>query len=89
VPIGTFARVERTAGSLTINQLGQLPAITISFNLPRNVSLGDAVARIDQLKAERGLPRGITTTYSGSAKTYQDSLANQGILLIAAVVTIY
>jgi len=89
VPIGTFARVERTAGSLTINQLGQLPAITISFNLPRDISLGDAVARIDQLKAELDLPRGITTTYSGSAKTYQDSLANQGILLIAAVVTIY
>jgi hydrophobic/amphiphilic exporter-1 (mainly G- bacteria), HAE1 family len=89
VPIGTFARVERTAGSLTINQLGQLPAITISFNLPRNVSLGNAVARIDQLKVELGLPHGITTTYSGSAKTYQDSLANQGILLIAAVVTIY
>jgi hydrophobic/amphiphilic exporter-1 (mainly G- bacteria), HAE1 family len=82
VPIGTFARVERTAGSLTINQLGQLPAITISFNLPRNVSLGDAVARIEQLKAELELPRGITTTYSGSAKTYQDSLANQGILLL-------
>src|SRR5262245_54976744 len=89
VPIGTFARVERTAGSLTINQLGQLPAITISFNLPRNVSLGDAVARIDQLKAELGVPRGITTTYSGTAKTYQDSLANQGILLLAAVITIY
>jgi hydrophobic/amphiphilic exporter-1 (mainly G- bacteria), HAE1 family len=89
VPIGTFARVERTAGSLTINQLGQLPAITISFNLPRNVSLGDAVARIEQLKAELELPQGITTTYSGSAKTYQDSLANQGILLLAAVVTIY
>jgi HAE1 family hydrophobic/amphiphilic exporter-1 len=89
VPIGSFARVQRTAGSLTINQLGQLPAITISFNLPRGVSLGDAVARIDQLKAELGLPRSITTTYSGSAKTYQDSLANQGILLLAAVVTIY
>jgi len=89
VPIGSFARVQRTAGSLTINQLGQLPAITISFNLPREVSLGDAVARIDQLKALLGLPRSITTTYSGSAKTYQDSLANQGILLLAAVITIY
>jgi HAE1 family hydrophobic/amphiphilic exporter-1 len=89
VPIGAFARVERTAGSLTINQLGQLPAITISFNLPSGVSLGEAVARIDQLKAEQNLPRTITTTYSGTAKTYQDSLANQGILLIAAVVTIY
>lgn len=68
VPIGTFARVERTAGSLTINQLGQLPAITISFNLPRNVSLGDAVARIEQLKAELELPQGITTTYSGTPR---------------------
>ena len=89
VPIGAFARVERTAGSLTINQLGQLPAVTISFNLPRTSRLGDAVARIDQLKSELKLPRGITTTFAGNAKTFQDSLANQGILLIAAVVTIY
>jgi HAE1 family hydrophobic/amphiphilic exporter-1 len=89
VPIGAFARVDRTAGSLTINQLGQLPAITISFNLPRGVALGDAVARINALKTELNFPRGISTTYSGTAKTYQDSLANQGILLIAAVVTIY
>jgi hydrophobic/amphiphilic exporter-1 (mainly G- bacteria), HAE1 family len=89
VPIGAFARVDRTAGSLTINQLGQLPAVTISFNLPQGVSLGEAVARIDALKAQQNLPRNITTTYSGTAKTYQDSLANQGILLIAAVVTIY
>jgi HAE1 family hydrophobic/amphiphilic exporter-1 len=89
VPIGAFAHVERTAGSLTINQLGQLPAITISFNLPSGVSLGEAVSRIEQLQTALGLPRSITTTYSGSAKTYQDSLANQGILLAAAVVTIY
>jgi HAE1 family hydrophobic/amphiphilic exporter-1 len=89
VPIGAFAHVERTAGSLTINQLGQLPAITISFNLPSGVSLGEAVSRIEQLQTALELPRSITTTYSGSAKTYQDSLANQGILLAAAVVTIY
>ncbi len=89
VPIGAFARVERTAGSLTINQLGQLPAVTLSFNLPQGVSLGEAVARIDALKAQLQVPRTITSTYSGSAKTYQDSLANQGVLLIAAVVTIY
>jgi HAE1 family hydrophobic/amphiphilic exporter-1 len=89
VPIGAFARVERTAGSLTINQLGQLPAVTISFNLPTGISLGDAVARIEELRAAAHLPTSITTTYSGTAKTFQDSLANQGILLIAAVVTIY
>jgi HAE1 family hydrophobic/amphiphilic exporter-1 len=89
VPIGAFARVERTAGSLTINQLGQLPAVTVSFNLPAGVSLGEAVARIDQLKAEQQFPATLSTTFAGNAKTYQDSVANQGILLLAAVVTIY
>jgi len=89
VPIGAFARVERTAGSLTINQLGQLPAVTISFNLPAGGSLGSAVEAIEELKAQLKVPRTITTTFAGNAKTFQDSLANQGILLIAAVVTIY
>jgi hydrophobic/amphiphilic exporter-1 (mainly G- bacteria), HAE1 family len=89
VPIGAFARIERTAGSLTINQLGQLPAVTLSFNLPPGVSLGDAVARIDQLKAEQNFPTTLTTTFAGNAKTYQDSVANQGILLLAALLTIY
>ena len=89
VPIGAFARIERTAGSLTINQLGQLPAVTLSFNLPPGVSLGDAVARIDQLKAEQKFSPTLTTTFAGNAKTYQDSVANQNILLLAALVTIY
>jgi HAE1 family hydrophobic/amphiphilic exporter-1 len=89
VPIGSFASVERTAGSLTINQLGQLPAVTLSFNLPAGVALGDAVARIDQIKAEQKFPATLTTGFAGNAKTYQDSVANQGILLIAAIVTIY
>jgi HAE1 family hydrophobic/amphiphilic exporter-1 len=89
VPIGAFARIERTAGSLTINQLGQLPAVTLSFNLPAGVSLGEAVARIDELKAQLKLPATLTTAFAGNAKTYQDSVANQGILLLAAVVTIY
>jgi len=89
VPIGAFARIERTAGSLTINQLGQLPAVTISFNLPVGVSLGDAVARIDELKGQQKFPETLTTTFAGNAKTYEESVANQGILLLAAVVTIY
>ncbi len=89
VPIGAFARIERTAGSLTINQLGQLPAVTLSFNLPAGVSLGEAVARIDELKTAQKFPASLTTGFAGNAKTYQDSVANQGILLIAAVVTIY
>jgi HAE1 family hydrophobic/amphiphilic exporter-1 len=89
VPIGAFARVDRTAGSLTINQLGQLPAVTLSFNLPAGVSLGEAVDRIDELKVEQKFPATLTTAFAGNAKTYQDSVANQGILLLGAVVTIY
>lgn len=89
VPIGAFARIERTAGSLTINQLGQLPSVTLSFNLPPGGALGDAVAAIEQLKAELRVPATVATTFAGNAKTFQDSLANQGILLLGAVVTIY
>jgi len=89
VPIGAFARIERTAGSLTINQIGQLPAVTLSFNLPPGVALGDAVARIDELKAAQKFPATLTTGFAGNAKTYQDSVANQGVLLVAAVLTIY
>ncbi len=89
VPIGAFARIERTAGSLTINQLGQLPSVTLSFNLPPGGALGDAVAAIEQLKAGLNVPATIATTFAGNAKTFQDSLANQGILLLGAVVTIY
>ena len=73
VPIGAFARIERTAGSLTINQLGQLPAVTLSFNLPSGGALGDAVARIDQLKSDLKIPPVISTAFAGNAKTFQDS----------------
>ncbi len=89
VPIGAFARIERVVGSLTINQLGQLPAVTLSFNLPAGVSLGEAVDRIDELKIEQKFPTKLTTAFAGNAKTFQDSVANQGILLLGAVITIY
>lgn len=89
VPLGAFARVDRTAGPLTINQLGQLPAVTISYNLPQGVALGDTVTRIEALKAQIGMPKAIATSFSGTAKTFQDSLANQGLLIAGAILTIY
>ena len=89
VPLSAFARVERVAGPLAINQLGQLPAVTVSFNLPQGVALGDAVQRIDAIKSELGVPATISTTFSGTARVFQEALANQGLLLLAAVVTIY
>lgn len=89
VPLSAFAHVERVAGPLAINQLGQLPAVTISFNLPPGVALGDAVQRIDAIKQELGVPTTISTTFSGTARVFQEALGNQGLLLLAAVLTIY
>ena len=89
VPISSFAHVEQTAGPLSVNQLGQISAVTLSFNLPAGVALGDAVTRIGQIKSELNVPTTIGTSYAGTAKTFQDSLANQNVLLLAAVLTIY
>ncbi len=89
IPLSTIAHVERTAGLLSVNQLGQLPAVTISFNLPNGVSLGQAIDRIDQIKAELHVPNTITTGFSGAAQIFKDALANQGMLLFAAILTIY
>jgi HAE1 family hydrophobic/amphiphilic exporter-1 len=89
VPIGAFAHIDRTAGPLTVNQLGQLPAVTISYNLPAGVALGDSVARIDSLKQEIGMPSAIATTFAGTAKTFEDAVRNQGQLIGGAVLTIY
>jgi HAE1 family hydrophobic/amphiphilic exporter-1 len=61
VPLGAFARVERTAGAVTVNQLGQLPAVTISYNLPDGVALGDSVT-IEALKAADRRAEAISTT---------------------------
>ncbi|TIU05275.1 MAG: efflux RND transporter permease subunit, partial [Mesorhizobium sp.] len=89
VPLGAFASVDRTAGALTVNQLGQLPAVTISYNLPQGVALDDSVTHINALKEKIGMPATISTTFSGTAKTFQDSLANQGLLIGGAILTIY
>jgi HAE1 family hydrophobic/amphiphilic exporter-1 len=89
IPIGAFAEVRRTVGALSVNQLGQLPAVTISFNLPPGVALGDAVARTEALRAQVGLPSTVTSTFSGNAQAFQDSLKNLGLLILAAVLTIY
>ncbi len=89
VPIGAFAEVRRTVGALSINQLGQLPAVTISFNLPPGIALGNAVARTEALRTQLGVPATITSAFSGNAQVFRDALDNQGLLILAAVLTIY
>ena len=89
IPLGAFSHIERNVGALTVNQLGQLPSVTVSYNLPDGVALGDSIARIDKLKGDIGMPQNVTTSYYGTAKTFQDAAANQGLLILGAILTIY
>jgi hydrophobe/amphiphile efflux-1 (HAE1) family protein len=89
VSLDTLARVVQKPTALTVNHLAQLPAVTISFNLAQGVALSQAVAGIDAATREIGLPAQITTSFQGSAQLFQEALANQGLLLFAAVLVIY
>jgi HAE1 family hydrophobic/amphiphilic exporter-1 len=75
-------------GPLTITHLGQLPSVTISFNLAPGVSLGDAVDRIQEV-AHEALPATVSTTFQGVAAAFQSSLTGMGVLLVMAILVIY
>ncbi|HEY6259508.1 MAG TPA: efflux RND transporter permease subunit [Xanthobacteraceae bacterium] len=89
VPLGTVATVTQGAGPLTVNHQGQLPAVTISFNLAPGVALGDAINRIQDMERRLVFPPTITAGFSGTAQVFQQSLRGQGWLLLATVVVIY
>ncbi|TMV81702.1 efflux RND transporter permease subunit, partial [Thioclava sp. BHET1] len=89
VPLSAFARVERIAAPVSVNQTGQLAAVTLSFNLPAGVSLGTAEQRIEALKAQLGMPATVLTSYAGAAALFQEASGNTALLIIAAVLTIY
>ncbi len=89
VPLSAIAHFETTTGPLTINHQGQFPAVTISFNLGNGVSLGEAVKAIDGAAADLGLPPSIQLAFQGTARAFQASLANEGWLILAAIVTVY
>jgi HAE1 family hydrophobic/amphiphilic exporter-1 len=88
VPLSTVASMERTVGPLTVNHLGQLPAVTISFNLALGKSLGDAVAGV-QKTAMAVLPDTITGSLQGTAQAFKSSMAGLGILILVAILVIY
>jgi HAE1 family hydrophobic/amphiphilic exporter-1 len=89
VPLGTVATVSQNVGPLTVNHQGQLPAVTISFNLAPGVALGEAIERIGAMEKQLALPATITPGFSGTAQVFQQSLKGQGWLLLATVVVIY
>jgi hydrophobic/amphiphilic exporter-1 (mainly G- bacteria), HAE1 family len=88
VPLDAVAKLTRTVGPLSVNHSGQLPSVTISFNLKPGVSIGDAVNEITKL-ARENLPSTISTNFQGTAQAFQSSLQGLGFLLAMTILVIY
>jgi multidrug efflux pump len=88
-PLGAFTHLEQTSVPITINHQGQFPVVTLSFNLAPGVSLGDAVKAVNKVKDEIGMPPSVQAAYQGTAEAFQTSLANEPILILAALITVY
>ncbi|MFN7992319.1 MAG: efflux RND transporter permease subunit [Bryobacteraceae bacterium] len=89
VPLAAFTHMEMSSAPITVNHQGQFPVITLSFNLAPGVSLGDAVDAVNKVKADMGMPQSIQAQFQGTAEAFQASLANEPILILAALVTVY
>ena len=88
VPLDNFASLKESAGPQSINHSGQLPSVTVSFNLKPGVSLGQAVTEVQET-AERTLPANMSTSFEGTAKAFQSSLKNLTLLLTVAIMVVY
>ncbi|MEO8055966.1 MAG: efflux RND transporter permease subunit, partial [Acidobacteriota bacterium] len=88
VPLSAITHLERTVGPLAVNHAGQLPAVTLSFNLAPGVSLGDAVAEINKI-ARATLPASVQTSFQGTAQAFESSQKGLGLLLLVAILVIY
>ncbi len=89
VPMSSFATVKRTVGPTSINHVGQLQAVTVSFNLAPDMPLGDATNKIEKYREELKIPSTIITSYGGDAAVFKDSQSGQTILIVAALLVIY
>jgi multidrug efflux pump subunit AcrB len=89
VPLSAFAKMTSTVAPIALNHQGQFPSVTLSFNLPPNVSIGAAVTAIRQAAKELHLPASIATSFQGSAQAFQTSLSSTPILILAALVAVY
>jgi len=88
VPLKTLARITQDIGPATVNHLGQLPSVTISFNLAPGTAIGTAIGEVQRLSREV-VPVGISTSFQGTAQAFQSSLSGLGLLLVIAIFVIY
>ena len=89
VPLSTFTTFEERASPLLVSHQGQFPAVTVSFNLAPGTSLGEAVDAIEQARRDIRMPASIEASFQGAARAFQASLANEPLLILAAVVCVY
>jgi multidrug efflux pump subunit AcrB len=89
VPLSAFAHFVPTSEALSINHMGQFPAVTISFNLNTGYSLGQALDAINEVIKKDKLPTSVVSNYQGTAAAFEGSLSNEGLLILAALVTVY
>jgi multidrug efflux pump len=89
VPMTAFTRMQSGPAALAVNHQGQFPVVTLSFNLAPGSSLGDATVAIQQAEKEIQLPASMHTAFQGTAAAFQNSLASEPYLILAAVITVY
>ena len=89
VPLLSVVKLTRGTQPLSVNHLGQLAAVTLSFNLPPGVALGEAVSEIEKVKQSIDIPASVQTSFQGTAKAFEDSMKGMVFLLIGGVLTVY
>jgi multidrug efflux pump len=89
VPLSTFTHFESRTAPLSVNHQGQFPVVTISFNLAPDASLGEATKAIEQIQKDIKMPLSIQAAFQGTAASFQASLANEPLLILAALITVY
>jgi multidrug efflux pump len=89
VPLGAFSHFEKTTEALSISHQGQFPAITVSFNLAPNAALGEAITAVDKAQKDMHMPPSLQAGFQGTAASFTASLANEPLLILAALVTVY
>ena len=89
VPLSAFTHFETKSSPLSVNHQGQFPVVTISFNLAPNASLGEATKAIDKAQQEINMPLSVQGAFQGTAASFQASLSNEPLLILAALITVY
>jgi multidrug efflux pump len=89
IPLGAFTQMHSTTEALSINHQGQFPSVTVSFNLGTNASLGTAISDIEKVVKNIGFPASLQSDFQGTAASFHNSLSNEALLILAALVTVY